>query len=265
MKRGGFRAAWATVLESGDGSQETVAMVGLGERAREAADLMIATMGHSSNWMPSQLTEREVFISNDLAHDHVNPWSVAATAEGYGASAAFSVGGPNSVAATVTFMATEPGYFDKDQVTLLHLLRDEVTFAMERIGLDRRRLEAEEALEHSEVTYRGLFEDHPQPMLVIDRESMRYLAANQAAVKKYGYTLEEFQGMTMYDLRPTSEHARLEHSMIAHEGPRFENVGVWTHRDRWGREFPVEIWVHTVDWFGRTADLTMIQEVATVS
>jgi len=239
--------------------------VGLGDHARDAADLMIASMGRTSNWMPAQLAERDVFVSNDLAHDHTNPWSLAATSEGFGSSAAFAVGGPHSVAATVTFMAAEPGYFDKDQVTLVGLLRDEVSFTMERIGLDRKRLEAEEALARSEATYRGLFEAHPQPMFVIDRDTRHYLAANEAAVNKYGYSLDEFRNMTVFDLRPESERARFEHAFMEHNGATFEDVGVWTHRDRAGREFPVQVWARTVDWFGRSADLVMVQEIARVS
>lgn len=264
VELGGFRAAWATALNAETGHHEPVAMIGLGERARAAADAMASSLGHAASPMPTELAEREVYVSNDLAADRSHPWSIAAASEGFGSSGAFAAGGPNSITASVTFLAAGAGYFDQDQVTLLKLLRDEVSFAMERIGLDRKRLEAEEALERSEATYRGMFEDHPQPMLVIDRETRRYLAANDAATNKYGYTLEEFKGMSMFDLRPTGDRARLERSFGEHLGPAFEDAGVWTHRDKSGREFPVQIWVHTVNWFGRSADLVMVEEIATV-
>jgi len=43
------------------------------------------------------------------------------------------------------------------------------------------------------------------------------------------------------------------------------DAGYWTHRDASGREFPVHVLSHRIDWEGCDADLVMIEEVATVS
>lgn len=264
VKRGNFGGAWSAVFDAATGQMTTIAAVGLGEQARDAASRMTASVGRSSSWMPERLMEQEIFVSNNLAGDHLSPWSVAAAADGFGSSAAFAAGGPNSITASVTFLSNEPGYFDEDQVILLKLLRDQVSYALERIGLDRKRLEAEETLESSEETYRELFENHPQPLLVADRETRRYLATNKAAQKKYGYTAEEFKDLTIFDVRPPEERPQLE-QIVKRERWESEDIGVWTHRDKAGRDFPVQLWVHTIDWFGRPADLVMVQEVATMS
>ena len=39
-------------------------------------------------------------------------------------------------------------------------------------------------------------------MFVIDLETLRFLAANDAALASYGYTREEFLAMTAADIRP---------------------------------------------------------------
>jgi CHASE3 domain sensor protein len=60
-------------------------------------------------------------------------------------------------------------------------------------------------MEESESRYRLLFEANPQPMWVFDRASLAFLAVNHAAVTRYGYTREEFLGMTLRDIRPPED------------------------------------------------------------
>src|SRR5262249_33963063 len=54
------------------------------------------------------------------------------------------------------------------------------------------RKQADAALQKSEQRYRQLFESSPMPMWVIDRETLAFLAVNEAALRHYGYTREEF-------------------------------------------------------------------------
>ena len=60
-------------------------------------------------------------------------------------------------------------------------------------------------LDPHEGRYRMLFESSPLPMWVFDAETLRYLAVNDAAVRLYGYSREDFLGMTVEDLRPHGE------------------------------------------------------------
>ena len=61
---------------------------------------------------------------------------------------------------------------------------------------------------HREESFRLLFEGNPVPMWVIDRESLRFLAINEAAVAHYGYSREQFMAMTVPDLRPNEDRER---------------------------------------------------------
>ncbi len=56
--------------------------------------------------------------------------------------------------------------------------------------------------QESEERYRGLFEANPHPMWVVDLATLRFLAVNSAAIERYGYSREEFGGMTLEDVRP---------------------------------------------------------------
>jgi PAS domain S-box-containing protein len=45
--------------------------------------------------------------------------------------------------------------------------------------------------------YRNLFRVHPEPMWVFNIESLRFLEVNDAAVRRYGYSRDEFLAMTL--------------------------------------------------------------------
>jgi PAS domain S-box-containing protein len=50
-----------------------------------------------------------------------------------------------------------------------------------------------------------LFEAHPQAALLFDRATLQVVAVNEAAVRVYGYSREEFLAMTVADFRPRED------------------------------------------------------------
>jgi PAS domain-containing protein len=63
------------------------------------------------------------------------------------------------------------------------------------------RKKTEEALRETEERYRLLFETNPLPMWVYDRDTLGFLAVNEAAVAHYGYSRDEFLSMTIKDIK----------------------------------------------------------------
>ncbi|MBI3959170.1 MAG: hypothetical protein HY328_10195, partial [Chloroflexi bacterium] len=57
--------------------------------------------------------------------------------------------------------------------------------------------------------FRLLFHNHPLPMWVYDLETLAFLIVNDDAVEKYGYTRDEFLALTLKNIRPPEEVARL--------------------------------------------------------
>src|SRR5579872_5045253 len=49
--------------------------------------------------------------------------------------------------------------------------------------------------------YRYLFENHSEPMWIYDLATLRFLEVNEAAIRRYGYSHEEFLHMTLNDIR----------------------------------------------------------------
>jgi PAS domain S-box-containing protein len=63
----------------------------------------------------------------------------------------------------------------------------------------------EDTLRESESRYRLLFDHNPYPIWVYDIESLRFLAVNEEALKKYGYSRQEFLRLTVKDIRPSED------------------------------------------------------------
>jgi len=123
---------------------------------------------------------------------------------------------------------------------------------------ERKRAEA--ALNDSDERYRSLFNAIADPLFVYDRETLQYLAVNNAAVQKYGYSHDEFLGMTIKDVRPVEDVAALL-DMLAASGPGFEDRGAWRHCRKDGSVLEVEISAHGLDYAGRPACVIQARDV----
>jgi PAS domain S-box-containing protein len=72
-------------------------------------------------------------------------------------------------------------------------------------ALERKKTTSK--LEESEKRYSDLFHLSPQPMCLYEPGTFRFLKVNKASIEHYGFSLEEFLGMTMFDIVPADERA----------------------------------------------------------
>jgi PAS domain S-box-containing protein len=123
---------------------------------------------------------------------------------------------------------------------------------------DRERVE--QALRDSEEQYRLLFESNPHPMWVYDRETLAFLAVNDAAVQRYGYSREEFLAMTIKEIRPEADVQRLLDALSNAPSPALRR-GEWKHRTKDGTVVEVEINAHNLSFYGKNARLVLVNDV----
>jgi PAS domain S-box-containing protein len=117
-----------------------------------------------------------------------------------------------------------------------------------------------QALRDSEERYRILFDSNPHPMWAYDLETLRFLAVNDAAIRHYGYSREEFLNMTIVDIRPVEDvPALLENVRQVTQG--LDEAGVWRHRRKDGTLIEVEITSHTLVLDGRPAEVVLATDV----
>jgi PAS domain S-box-containing protein len=122
------------------------------------------------------------------------------------------------------------------------------------------RKQGEEALRASEARYRLMFENNPRPMWVYDLESLGFLAVNEAAVEQYGYSREEFLGMTIKEIRPPEDLPALLDA-VKNRTAGLYKFEVWKHRKRDGTLFDAEIATHAIRFEGRAAVMVLCTDV----
>jgi PAS domain S-box-containing protein len=126
-----------------------------------------------------------------------------------------------------------------------------------RQAILRRRMD--QSLRESEAELRALFELNPHAIWVFELPTLSFLAANSAAIQQYGWTLEQFLGMRVTDIRPPEEIPQLLdylHGDLVAGADR-----IWRHRTRDGRELQVQLSAHRLNFYGKPAVLVLTRNV----
>lgn len=111
-----------------------------------------------------------------------------------------------------------------------------------------------------EAKYRLLFDSNPHSMWVYDLETLRFLMVNDAAIRRYGYSRDEFLSMTIADIRPPEDVPGLIRNVVrVVDG--IDYAGTWRHREKDGSLIFVEIISHVLDFAGRRAELVLAHDV----
>ena len=143
-----------------------------------------------------------------------------------------------------------------------YLLKEELTsmslYKSILYSLERKKALAE--LKESEKKYSELFHLSPQPMYVFDLESLQFLNVNNAAIKHYGYTREEFLSMTIRDITPFAEIEKMEAS-LADSGGGLIYQGNFTHKKRNGELIRIDTQSNIMDYKGREAVVILAIDV----
>lgn len=119
---------------------------------------------------------------------------------------------------------------------------------------------AEEELRLSEEKYRLLFNKNPLPMWVLDQQTLGFLAVNEAALEKYGYSSAEFLSMSAVDIRPIEDRQRFIQNAKPKKNSLY-NAGTWQHKKRNGEIMDVEVFAYPIIYEGREAELILVNEV----
>lgn len=123
------------------------------------------------------------------------------------------------------------------------------------------RKESEEKLKTSEEKYRTLFYNSPLPSWIFDRKSLRFLDVNNAAIKHYGYTKEEFLKMTIKEIRPKDDLPALEEDIMQIKaGPELRQ-GYWRHLKKSGDLIVVETTAHSIKYDSTEARLVIANDI----
>jgi PAS domain S-box-containing protein len=121
--------------------------------------------------------------------------------------------------------------------------------------LEATRLE----LDRTATKYQLLFKSHPEPMWVFDIETLRFLEVNEAAIRRYGWSRDEFLAMTVKDIRPPEEVTAFLESLRSAKD--LWQSGPWLHRTKDGSVIETLITSHVLTFGTRPVHYVMAHDV----
>lgn len=117
-------------------------------------------------------------------------------------------------------------------------------------------------MRQAEEKYRRLFHDNPMVIYVVRLRDLKILEVNEAAIKQYGYSREEFLQKTALDWRLEEDHEKLKEylfniQMGYADGP----AGVWRHVLKTGQQIFMQIWLNRIVYNNEDAVMAIAQNV----
>jgi PAS domain S-box-containing protein len=135
-----------------------------------------------------------------------------------------------------------------------------VVLALITFQIIRQDLRA--SLRTSEEKYKTLFYKSPLAKWIYDEHTLRFLEVNDAAVRMYGYTQEEFRQMTLADIRPPAEVATLMKDINkVQQDPTVFLDSQRRHAKKNGELIDVQVSAHFINYEGKKARVVAITDV----
>ena len=126
----------------------------------------------------------------------------------------------------------------------------------------------EKKLMQSEEQYKLLFYKNPLPMWVYDFDSLKFVSVNNAAIKHYGYSKNEFLKMRLTDIHPKEEVEKFriyrKNVLDSKNQSKSYNAGTWKHKKKNGELIDVEITRSPVEFDGKKTILILANDVTSV-
>ncbi|MBV9988608.1 MAG: PAS domain S-box protein [Chitinophagaceae bacterium] len=113
---------------------------------------------------------------------------------------------------------------------------------------------------NSRDSYRKLFKNSPAPMYIYDDETFEFIEVNDAALRQYGYTREEFLSMSAVELRPAEDVASFRAANIG-VPDNYYDFGRWRHLRKNLEPFYVQIYAFSSELEGRKAAIVMAVDI----
>ncbi len=132
------------------------------------------------------------------------------------------------------------------------------TLARLSLGLVRESKERQATQDR----YSLIFKENPYPIVVMEMGTRRVLAANNAAVKEYGWSLEEALAMPEQDFYPPEDLPALKAQRLAGVPVDGRVVRGLRHRRKDGTIFDVEVHTRTLVFDGKPVMLMIIENVS---
>jgi PAS domain S-box-containing protein len=133
--------------------------------------------------------------------------------------------------------------------------RSQIRDIIERMQIQARLTEAEQR-------FRLAFDKNPLPYWVFATDTLAFLEVNEAAVRNYGYSREEFLSMRITDIRSAPDAETVRRLLKSPTPPDdIDPNKVWVHRRKDGTTLDVRIHAATIDFAGHEGRLVLAEDI----
>ncbi len=217
VEKGRFLMAWLGLVDAADGRLKITAHAGATDGTLKILQTLI---GHEQRGGDCRFTAQawqtgRHGICNDIAGDpQAAGWREAALERRYRAMVSLPLKVENKVIGTFNLYASEPGFFDADEMRLLDELAMDIGFALEVNGRETERQRFEHDLHESEARFRELAETVQEVFWITDPARSQMLYISPAYERIWGRTcasLYESPRSWLEAIHP-DDRARIRHA-----------------------------------------------------
>lgn len=111
-------------------------------------------------------------------------------------------------------------------------------------------------------SFMGLFQDNPNAMWIYDAKTFQFLAVNDAAIAKYGYSREEFLQKRINEIFISQENNNQFNSIS--DNPLFFDSGIWQLKKKDNSTLFVRQLSHSITFNNVACNLTLTEDLTNV-
>jgi PAS domain S-box-containing protein len=194
VNEGGYALAWIGFAEHDEGRRvRPVAMAGT-VKYLDAIDVSWADNDSGRGPTGTAIRSGQAVSNRDtLADARFEQWRTQALQAHFRSSIALPIGSGVPAMGALSIYSTLPDRFNEQELKLLGELASDITYGIQSLRAEHKRLESEQALRTSEGEFRALAEAMPQ-LVWIARPDGRSIYFNQQWMAYTGLTLDESLG-----------------------------------------------------------------------
>ncbi len=229
--------------------RQLVAQASAGDHVRPVGHLL--AVDESLLW--PALSQGQTVVCNDT---EAEGWDMASLPHRHGVLSVMAVPlrSGDAIVGSLKVTSDKTNAFSRRDVAHLEILTESLG-AMVQLRHVAGQLRA------SELQYRMLFDEHPHPMWVYDKDTQRLVAVNQSMEKHYGYTEAELLDMCMTDLWPPERRESVRATIDAIPMDQRNKPIICRHVKKDGSFMDVEITAGSISFNGRPARQVLATDV----
>jgi diguanylate cyclase (GGDEF)-like protein/PAS domain S-box-containing protein len=229
--------------------RQLVAQASAGDHVRPVGNLL--AVDESLLW--PALSKGQTVVCNDT---EAEGWDMASMPHRHGVRSVMAVPlrSGDAIVGSLKVTSDKVNAFSRRDVAHLEILTESLG-AMVQLRHVAGQLHA------SEQQYRMLFDEHPHPMWVYDRETLQLQAVNRSMERHYGYTEAELLNMSMLDLWPAERRPNVEANIRAVPMEQRNTPVISRHIKKDGSFMDVEITAGSISFNGRPARQVLATDV----